>query len=329
MKLFTLLLLAIALLQSCSKDPEHFPGPPVEEPVLPDTLSASWTKISGFTQAFYDIAFAGNSIGYLIGDSGLYKSTDGGFNWKHVSFAVAGDQFLVVVFASNLFTIREDTLFKSFDGGATFSTQIFDSLLISKPFFVNATTGYLAGYGQNRLFKTTDGGHQWVAVPNINRLYFSSPYIFPFFINETTGWISNGGDIYYSNGDVSKWQPVTMLNTTGLLVPFAVDEKTIFLSGRSQNGNGTDIYKSSDGGRSFTKTAQLASRKMGWPDIHFIDAANGYALAGTSIFATADGGFTWHSEVSMGNNNIVELYFADNGHGWACGANGTILVMKK
>lgn len=324
------LILVLIVLQACSKD-NNVENP--TEPVVPapDTLSAPWVKVEGFTQTFYDINFVNNDIGFLIGDSGLYKSTDGGYTWKLMSAAIGESSFLSAPSASAVFTLKYDTLFKSFDGGVTFDAQKFDFPFISKPFFLNATTGYLAGAGYNKLFKTTDGGHTWMMVTNATNLKLSGTHTLPFFIDENTGWIADGSSVSRTNGSVENWSPVdfNIGGTSAIHLPFAVSEQIVFISTISQDFAGVDIRKSVDGGLHYDSLAHLSSSKSNWPDMHFFDENNGYIAAGNRIYTTTDGGVNWNKVLALGDKTVVELHFTDVNHGWACGTGGTILVFKK
>lgn len=324
------LAVVLIILQACSKD-STVEAPPKPAPPLPDTLSAPWIKVNGFTQIFYDINFVNNNTGFIIGDSGLYKSTDGGYTWQFMSAAIGESRFLSAPSESAVFTVKDDTLFKSFDGGATFDSQKFGFPFISKPFFITTNTGYLACAGLNKLFKTTDGGHAWTMVANTANLQLSGPSTIPFFINEHTGWIADGRSVSRTNGSVDNWTSVDFkaTGTSAVHLPFAVSEQIVFVSSISQDFTGVEIKKSVDGGQQYTNLAQLSSSKSDWPDMHFFDENNGYVAAGNRIYTTIDGGVNWSKVVALGDKTVVELHFTDVNHGWACGTDGTILIFKK
>lgn len=329
LKYFFLLLI---IFQSCSKDSEPVNTPTPEIPPVPDTLSASWTKVNGFKQNFLDIAFANDNTGFVVGDSGLYKSSDGGYTWNFVSSRIAGHPFIAVLSASTIFSVLGDTLYKSFDGGKSFSTNQFTEGPLSRPYFININIGYLASTGEGTLFKTVDGGHTWSLAPGASNLKLANSPKSLFFVNENTGWAADWGFVYRTNGSTNSWSQ-TSPNSEGIPLayfPFAVDEQTIFISSPTIGINGTTIFKSIDGGQHYTKIAQLNStRPEHWVDLHFFDENEGYATAGKNAYKTVDGGNTWSNIVSLGTAELFELYFIDNNHGWACGTYGTILVFKK
>ena len=81
--LMAITLLCLLVLMSCKKD-DPTPAPTPVPVIMPDTLTAGWTKkIVPNETNFGDIFFNSSTTGYLAG-SKIYKSTDGGNNWLPV-----------------------------------------------------------------------------------------------------------------------------------------------------------------------------------------------------------------------------------------------------
>ncbi len=58
----------------------------------------------------------------------------------------------------------------------------------------------------------------------------------------------------------------------------------------------------------------------------FVDSSHGWAVGGSTILATSDGGATWSAQTSGTTNTLFGVSFVDPSHGWAVGDVGTILA---
>lgn len=326
MKTISLFFAVIFLLVSCSKNKTASPQP---QPDL-NTLGAGWSTVIVGDMDIYDIDFINNEIGYLVGTNGLYKSTDGGHTWQLMSADVVGS-YLAATANGGVFVIsgNRKTVFSSFDGGSNFSAQIFDQgSPLCDLYFTGNDTGYIPT-GKNTLYRTIDGGHNWGIVDPIHGLSFTSTHFIPFFINGHTGWISDGQNLFYSLGSVNSWSGATGLpdyRDSETMAISAVDANVVYTT--ILKNSTVSIYKSNNGGMSFSLANQIAAPSLGYTDIQFIDANLGYISSGNKIFATTDGGTNWQKVVS-GPGIILEVDFADRNHGWACGEHGLVLIYKK
>lgn len=128
---------------------------------------ATWTYCSALGGTTWSIAFLGSHI-YVGTTNGVFKSTNGGFNWTLLSNglppsgAVYEHVFTVGqnVFASASYTGYSDGLYVSTNGGASWSV---DSVGLPFPYPVQShvTVGnvvYVTSYG---VFASYDGGFSW------------------------------------------------------------------------------------------------------------------------------------------------------------------------
>jgi photosystem II stability/assembly factor-like uncharacterized protein len=134
---------------------------------------------------------------------------------------------------------------------------------------INATTGWAAGEDTNRVLRTVDGGRHWDDVtPHGVR---AGTWI-PYFLDASIAWVA------------SSVQP-----------------------GSGSTDYSVDIYRTSDGGRSW-QHAGTATADQGWPAVlDFVDKRHGWLAMrlggaagsdGMAFYATGDGGSTW-SKVSQ------------------------------
>ena len=319
--LFSVLMLMIFLNYSCSKSKTDTPVLPV---IKPDTLTAGWTKTAVSSNGIVDIFFSSNTAGYAL-SADLLKTTDGGLTWlkipasygNAVNLAVTGDGKIFVASTPN-------TIFRSANGGSSFSSTTFSSPGIFDVYFTDNNTGYTVT--TTGLFQTTDGGLTWPAVSPVTGLTISgsgSGYNTLFFLNNTTGWIANGNTVFKSNGNVNNWvtasfSPLPPQN--GSLSIYAPSSSIVYVG--SIEGK---IFKSVNGGANFTEIYNFPQNSIGYLDLHFIDATTGYACYGNRIYKTVNGGSSWIPVVSLGETTFVEIHFTDASHGWGCANDGSIL----
>jgi photosystem II stability/assembly factor-like uncharacterized protein len=159
---------------------------------------------SGFVS---DIYFRDSLNGLYCDDAGtVRKSTNGGYNWFTINIPVG---YIIYTFRNFTFVNNQTgwivtssrKVFKTNDFGSNWdsvSNVPNGSYGISCIFFPSSNIGYAGGEGfdYNGIFKTTNGGVNWIAQ--------YTPYplngaISMFFINDTNGWkVGNGGRICYT-----------------------------------------------------------------------------------------------------------------------------------
>ena len=321
--LFCYILSCIIGFISCSKKTDS-PGQLTVTP-KPDTLTSGWSKVVVDTsENLTDIFFVNPTTGYLAGKS-CYKSINGGATWIKTMYPSNSIANLSLTPDGKLFAVNlRDSIFKTIDGGASFTSFKTNSSGISDIFFVDNNTGYAVYL--NGLLQTTNGGISWTIVTPSTGLAGSGEYSSIFFINSTTGWISRGFSIYKTNGNINNWVRSSLTGSSssgigGIIFLYAVSSSLVYAG--VSNG---EIYKSIDGGIIFSKVATLSPvSQYGDVDLHFLDANNGYACAGSRIYKTADGGITWLPVVSLGTGSFVEIHFTDLNNGWGCTTGGSVL----
>ena len=139
--------------------------------------------------------FINSSIGFVGGDDGAYKTTDGGGTWSYIT----------------------------------------GSSLITKIHFVNSSLGFAVGgstaqqYGG--IYKTTDGGSTWT--PTINNTTWHRMYGIQF-VNATTGFAFDENGLLLKTTDVgANWNPVSYGTAMTITAMRFRDANIGFLSGHS------------------------------------------------------------------------------------------------
>ena len=224
-------------------------------------------------------------------------------------------------------------IFKTSDGGNSWVLQFSTNDYFRSVEFLNADTGFAGTLGHN-FFKTTDGGLTWIDIDSL----------FPVAVYGVCG-MSHIGNTIYATG---VWfQPAQLLKSTDAgntwtilnMNPYAralvdawfVNSDTGFVSGQDAlNGHGA-IFKTTDGGTSWTNVYTTAYYNDYCWKLFFTPNGIGYAsIESTSsgisqILKSIDGGNTWNLKMvtPLQNIDMEGIGFINDSLGWCGGwSNG-------
>ncbi len=110
--------------------------------------------------------------GFAAGDSGLFRTVDGGASWSAVALPLH-EPWRCITFRSPLIGFcgggwfGTGALLRTLDGGATWSVVFSDAVIpVAAVQFPTADTGYAVQYSYSwEVLKTTDGGANWTTLP--------------------------------------------------------------------------------------------------------------------------------------------------------------------
>ncbi|MBI5216249.1 MAG: T9SS type A sorting domain-containing protein [Ignavibacteriae bacterium] len=283
-------------------------------------------NIAGTKQFLFDIFFSTEDTGWAVGENGIVlKTVDAGITWI------------------KLRSVMNEQLYK---------IQ-----------FIDSYTGWMVGManppGDALVYKTTDGGLSWSAIPiGLDGIATTCMY----FVNAMTGWIvvdagpagpiishilktTNGGDsweiqniyegpifnIQFANSSVGWWsggQGKIMMTTDG------GESWNLQTSGTGQSlygmhikdekhgwavSEGGEILKMSDGIHWQQQNSGTTDRLN---TVYFLDTLNGCVVGNAGkILITTDGGFTWGSKIHGTTDDLTDIVFTADKIGWAVGGN--------
>ena len=267
----------------------------------PGTMSGRITAIDG-------VAGDGKTIYVGTAGGGIWKTTNGGASFKPVfdkycmsigAIAIDQKNSRIIYAGAGESNMRNtvsigDGMYKSTDAGENWtkigldSTEHISKIAIDPK---NPSTVYVAAPGplwgdgtQRGLFKSTDGGQTWKKI---------------LYINQTTGCADIAIDP--SNPDViyaSTWEFRRL--------PYAF----------SSGGNGSGMYKSMDGGKTWKElTNGLPKKPFGRIAFTLAPSAPNNLVAivesnETGLFISADGGETWRQQSATANIVARPFYFS-------------------
>ena len=252
--------------------------------------------------------------------SGVFRSTNGGRTWSSINNGlndVRVFQLLIdpstpstIYVATRNFGIAENGVYKSTDGGNTWNLRkngMGSSNVISlaidpvspNTLYAGSNSGGLGG----KLFKTTDGGDNWVQVGNPPPTSFESIAVDPH--NHTTLYgaePSINGGLYKSVDAGDTWNPIGFDQTGAFGTFVAVSPHTPNLVYARLNG----LFKSVDGGDNWSKIADTGGKV-------FFDPVSPSTIYSVSILGgilrSTDNGATF-VPIDKGLNGIVEEVLA-------------------
>jgi photosystem II stability/assembly factor-like uncharacterized protein len=149
----------------------------------------------GNTGPLRDIQFLNTRTGWICGDVGdLLRSTNGGINWDSAPLLTTSN-LLSLFFLNDKtgWTVSEqqNEVFRTTDGGNKWDTVGIVPYAGNQEsysiYFSSALTGWVGG-DQIRLFKTTNGGFNWIQQIVPTPMFVQNFY----FCNDSTGWATGG-----------------------------------------------------------------------------------------------------------------------------------------
>ncbi|MDD6283959.1 MAG: hypothetical protein PUB05_01170 [Firmicutes bacterium] len=203
---------------------------------------------------------------------GLYKSTDGGKTWNHVSGTEKyASGWLAIDTKGNLFIATKSGIFKSADKGATFK-QVFTTATNS--LCTIRTSGYqnnVYAMTNDGLYVSTNNGNSFSKVTTKMPAGVSKNYTYlevsplnpkKMIMQNDTMSIGAGYSVpcYYSTDGGKTWNQSTTDTTTNVWAPYNVRQRMSSWNPKKENEiltfGGDLIYKSTDGGKTYKNSSQ-------------------------------------------------------------------------
>lgn len=292
---------------------------------------AAWTDV---TPEYYDSAssaavfwqsvdFVDASNGWVVGRDRIYHTTDGGAHWARQRDS--GGYLYDVSAASPTTAYASGTdvgYLKTDDAGATWTHSVlsgtgYEASNVAMFAVDNVSNAYAIAGGH--LLRTANGGSTWATMPVGN-----TPFDDVISVGTADGsdglvaWaFTAGGSVFKTaNGGATTWAAGPTLAAPTYAAPSAPTADRVFTITASA------VWASLDGGGSF------AARRDAWPSapfssVAFTTAATGYAVGGSTLARTANGGGDW-SEMSLSASGLyaLDVFFlgSDSLTGWIVGS---------
>jgi photosystem II stability/assembly factor-like uncharacterized protein len=130
----------------------------------------NWTQLHSFaTGAYYNdsilyfsaLDFLDEQVGWVFGNFGLYKTTNGGVDWQLITtpFDISQSGAIFFLNSDTGYVSNQNSIEKTMDGGVSW-TKIFSGTWAYHDIsFVSEEIGYITD--GTRIYKTLDGGNTW------------------------------------------------------------------------------------------------------------------------------------------------------------------------
>lgn len=284
---------------------------------------ANWTeRSSGTIENLEDMRFLDENVGFVSGAKTLLKTTDGGQSWGEISIDFNqystpaiwfNDSLLGVI--SCIYTGGLGGIYKTVDGGRTWTNRIDKIYRIFDFYFLNGSTGWAVGAG-GVVYQTEDGGDDWIQLsgPNNDFEFYSVHFASP-----DTGWGGGYIGLQKTTDAGHNWSQVDLPLSTVITDIFFVSKQLGWIVGNQPN----TILRTTDGGETWEIQSKLFHTGFVWRGIHFQDQDHGWVV-GNELLKTSNGGNLWERVSLPTDHRLRQVQFANN-NGWIIGDGGTIL----
>ncbi len=278
---------------------------------------SNWNLLPSLTGSLYGLHFVSNQTGWVVGTTGVYKTTNGGLNWAQQS----SDSARGVCFINgNTGVIGGHNPKRTSDGGASWinlsrfaDTIVYD---ISKTdSTILLACGGRTGTSYGVIWRSIDAGLNWSRVYHYSN---AGNYLSVQFINYNTGWATtHTGGIYRTTnggqGSIMTWALPANYDI------WFVDENTGWVT------NNTSVIRKSTSGGALSWTQQVLPYVGGYA-LHFFNSSDGRIVGPDGkIMRTLNGGNNWFMETSPTTQHLYGIFFTGSDTGYICGNNGVLL----
>jgi photosystem II stability/assembly factor-like uncharacterized protein len=272
----------------------------------------------------FAVKYLNSNSAIAVGKIGtILLSNNSGKEWEKIVSNTKADLLSICAISKDTIFVsgRDLSVLKSTDGGnkwIVLREGSYGNRNISKVLFVNSRVGFLLGDGMEEFFKTTDSGKTWNKLQmDLNFQGVTSIY----FTSADTGYASIG---FGHTGPMLKTTDGGLTWAT-IALPVNWPFNSIVFSNKQTGymvGNLGNILKTEDAGATWQIQNQfpssLTNSDIG--SVDFINQDNGFAVGGTDILKTVDGGKHWE----LAAHSTFELHsvsFIDSLHGICVGGD--------
>ncbi len=271
----------------------------------------NWDSVYGNRGSIKKLFFVDDLTGFLCGNNVIRKTVNGGLLWDSIAPYNCNSVHFINS-NTGFFTSSYFKVYKTTDGGATFSSQSLNSgfdNLFAVAFNSNGSgiTGGFNGY----IFKTTNYGENWSALHRAHSEYLS----YLKFFDENNGMVVDrmGAVLRTYNGGNN----YTQISQPGayILTGFHFTDS---VTGYGVGANGR-IMKTSNAGLNWTQMTSGITTSLS--KIQF-NGALGLAVGYYGIILrTNNQGTNWTSQTSTTNNWLKNLFIYNSSAAFVCGEN--------
>lgn len=271
---------------------------------------ATWTTFETDVQGyFFDLVFYDENLGIAVGSNGaMVRTTDGGQTWNNINPGTDNDLFSIAFTSPSEVwaTGANGTLLHSTNAG---SNWVIDNSLTGEDLYSirykDTNTGLIAG-ANGTLYSTINGGANWEAVDidtNLDLFSVSVTNTYYRFLAGDVGLnhlFDREGIAMYQSSDWVDWETFSFNIGMGISsLHFVSDETGFYLWSEACLCDECQLQILKSVGEEpaweisleiQTNAANCIHSGLFYSDVKFITTEVGYALQGSTLFKTMDGG---------------------------------------
>jgi photosystem II stability/assembly factor-like uncharacterized protein len=181
---------------------------------------------------------------------------------------------------------------------------------LNSVYFIDVNTGWAAGKN-NTILRTVDGGKTWTRA--LEREEGGNEFSSIYFASAREGWASSDNILLHSSDGGDSWRPASPLpDRKHLGEGWAVGTMRLETG---QFGTSDRIYKSEDGGTTWTDISKLP--RNDFRTIFVLDAKHIWVAGDYGRYGfTTDGGATWQTPELPVKSRLRKVYFVSPKTGW-------------
>ncbi len=218
-------------------------------------------------------------------------------------------------------------LYRTTDGGTSWSVQLDSVRRIFDIFFINGSTGWF--FSGDSTYRTDDAGSNWINLIGDRPDYRDAEINSICFVSSDIGYCGGYVGLYKTTNGGKDWTRVSLnINDPFITSIFFLDDQTGWATGYYQANVGV-VLKTTNGGLNWDVT-YLPKIEGYWPQcINFADKNDGWVVGlgdfVGAIFHSLDGGESWNPVKLRTETAFMRIVFPDTSEGWLLGDNGEIL----
>ncbi|MCU0371997.1 MAG: YCF48-related protein [Ignavibacteria bacterium] len=291
------------------------------------------------TLSIHKASFIDSTTGWICGDSGMImRTTNGGLNWASQNSGINStitniyfyNKRLGWAFSWKIYAPPYGTLIlRTTNGGINWDSASYpvEDVFLKAIIFQDSLNGFMGGNGHN-LLRSTNGGANWLLCAIDSSMVSGFPVLEFTFLNNDFGYAAGGvmdiaGVVWRTTNRGIRWTPY-IVSPEPIIKTFLFDSLNILGFGGDFEYGPSTIRSSNSGANWKYITLEF----FGAPtDIEFRTKNEAWASLGYSqtFIYTLDTGETWTQINTPDSNEINDIVFTDERHGWAFCNYGKIL----
>lgn len=263
----------------------------------------SWKRVNTLSDGyreFYLLTSHADSL-YAAKSEGMFLSADGGVTWRTLKWFPSFMNVRSLVVTQNYTLIAnfsQGGVFRSVDRGQSWKSVGYGMGLLPINTVCSDTSGIVFAGAYQGVFSNKNGNSAWENAVGIDSMI--SPFVVSSFLQKKDGKLYAGGSggIYSTQNQGANW----VYDAIGDIQVIALSPSNAIIAANywyTLWGSYSDIYKSTDGGKSWNKVCTTGAIN----NFAISEIGNMYACTGFGMIKSTNDGVTWDT-LSFNSNPI-------------------------